>query len=144
MSILLLIHSEYILVARRSHSNGDVVRHLGFLDRFFAYWRSIREVYSVIDRLHVTGFIQSGFDILVRGEIKTITCTEKRGKRNMSGLSHYISNIIEDAVPRSAERSPHQGNTCVKIGKTRFLRRIKKEFFNVLPVLRHYSECCTT
>ena len=64
----------------------------------------------------------------------------------MSGLSHHISNIIEDAVPRSAERSPHQGNTCVKIhvGKTRFLRRTEKEFFNVRPVLRHYSECFTT
>ena len=62
----------------------------------------------------------------------------------MSGLSHHISNIIEDAVPRSAERSPHQGNTCVKIGKTRFLPRTKKEFFNVLLVLRHYSECFTT
>ena len=35
---------------------------------FFAYWRSIREeVYSVIDCLHVTGFIQSIFGILVRG-----------------------------------------------------------------------------
>ena len=33
-----------ILVARRSHSNGDIVRHLGFLNRFFAYyWRSIRK-----------------------------------------------------------------------------------------------------
>ena len=29
----------------------------------------MREVYSAIDRLHVTGFIQSVFDILVRGEI---------------------------------------------------------------------------
>ena len=70
MSILFLIHSELILLARRSHSNGDGIRHLGFINRFFAYWRSIREVYSVIDRLHVTGFIQSVFDILVRGEIK--------------------------------------------------------------------------
>ena len=58
-----------ILVARRSHSNEDFVHHLGFLNRFFAYWRSIREVYSVIDRLHATSFIQSVFDILVRGEI---------------------------------------------------------------------------
>ena len=64
------IHAEYIRVARRSHSNGDIVRHLGFLNIFFAYWRSIREVYSVIDRLHVTCFSQSVFDILVQGEIK--------------------------------------------------------------------------
>ena len=69
MSTLFLIHSEYMLVARRSHSNGDVVRHLGFLNIFFAYWRSIREVYRVIDRFHVTGLIQSVSDILVRGEI---------------------------------------------------------------------------
>ena len=71
MSFLFLIQSEHILVARRSNSNGDVVRHLGFLNRFFFYWRSIRKVYSVIDRLHVTGFIQSVCDILVRGEINT-------------------------------------------------------------------------
>ena len=64
------MQSDHILVSRRPHSNGDVVRHLGFLNRFFAYWRSIREVYSVIDRLHVTGFIQWVCDILVRGEIK--------------------------------------------------------------------------
>ena len=43
---------------------------LDFSIENFAYWRSIKEVYSVIDRLHVTGFIQSVFDILVRGEIK--------------------------------------------------------------------------
>ena len=72
MSFLFLIQSEHILVSRRSHSNGDVVRHLGFLNRLFAYWRSIREVYSVIDRLHVTGFIQWVCDILVRGEINKL------------------------------------------------------------------------
>ena len=69
MSFLFLIQSDHILVSRRSHSNGYVVRHLGFLNKFFAYWRSIREVYSAIDRLHVTCFVQWVCDILVRGEI---------------------------------------------------------------------------
>ena len=45
---------------------------LDFSIDFFAYWRSIREeVYSVIDCLHVTGFIQLIFGILVRGEINS-------------------------------------------------------------------------
>ena len=61
-----------ILVARRSHSNGDVIRHLGFLDRFFCLLTVYKKVYRVIDRVHVTGFIQSVSDILVRGEINPI------------------------------------------------------------------------
>ena len=43
---------------------------LDFSTDIFAYWRSIREVFSVIDRLHVTLFIQLVFDIIVRGKIK--------------------------------------------------------------------------
>ena len=35
MPFLFLIHSEHIQVTRRSHSNEDVVRHLGFLNRNF-------------------------------------------------------------------------------------------------------------
>ena len=58
-----------ILIARMSHSNGDVVCHLGFLNRFFCLLTVYKKVYRVIDRVHVTGFIQSVSDILVRGEI---------------------------------------------------------------------------
>ena len=90
MSFLFLIKSEHILVSRRSHSNGDVVRHLGFLNRFFAYWRSIREVYSVIDRLHVTGFIQWVCDILVRGEIKSRFWDCWNGFLNNRAIAAYL------------------------------------------------------
>ena len=72
MSFLFHMNSDHILVIRRSHSNGAFSTILDFSIDFFAYWRSIREeVYSVIDRLHVTGFIQSIFGILVRGEINS-------------------------------------------------------------------------
>ena len=37
---------------------------------------------------------------------------------------------------RSAERSPHQGNTCINRGNSRFFRRAKKEFLIVLPQTR--------
>ena len=37
ISFLFLIQSEHILVSRRSNSNGDFVRHLGFLNKFFDY-----------------------------------------------------------------------------------------------------------
>ena len=50
-------------------ATGTLSAILDFSREVFAYWRSIREVYRVIDRLHVTCFIQSVFDILVRGEI---------------------------------------------------------------------------
>ena len=46
---------------------------LDYSTDLFAYWQSIREVYSIIDRLHVTDFIQSVFDILVRGEINFLS-----------------------------------------------------------------------
>ena len=66
------MHSEYIRVTRRSHSNMAFSTILDISIDFFAYWRSIREeVYSVIDCLHVTGFIQSIFGILVRDEINS-------------------------------------------------------------------------
>ena len=50
-------------------ATGTLSAILDFSKYFLAYWRSIREVYSVIDRLHMAGFIQSVFDIIVRGEI---------------------------------------------------------------------------
>ena len=64
MSILSLIHSEYILVAKRSHSNGDVVRHLRFLNQLFCllrvYKRSIlRYRPSALDRLDPISFWHS-------------------------------------------------------------------------------------
>ena len=72
MSFLFHMHLEHIRVTRRSHSNGAFSTILDFSIDFFAYWRSIREeVYSVIDCLHVTGFIQYIFGILVRGEINS-------------------------------------------------------------------------
>ena len=72
MSFLFHMHSEHIRVTRRSHSNGAFSTILDISIDFFAYWRSIREdVYSVIDCLHVTGFIQSIFGILVRGEMNS-------------------------------------------------------------------------
>ena len=50
-------------------ATGKISAISDFSTDCFAYWRSIREVYRVIDRLHVTGLIQSVFDILVRGKI---------------------------------------------------------------------------
>ena len=94
MSFLFLIQSEHILVSRRSHSNGDVVRHLGFLNKFFAYWRSIREVYSVIDRLHVTCFIQWVCDILVRGEINSIVMSRQLPLKWRRGPNLFVIDFV--------------------------------------------------
>ena len=41
MSFLFLVHSEHILVARRSHSNGELSGILDFSNIFFSYRRSI-------------------------------------------------------------------------------------------------------
>ena len=88
MSILFLIHSEYILVARRSHSNGDVVRHLGFLNRFFCLLTVYKKVYGVIDHIHVIGFIQSVSNILVRGEIN-VWCMNLHGIMKVDWKTNY-------------------------------------------------------
>ena len=92
MSILFLIHLEHtcILIARRSHGNGDVVHHIGFLNRFFCLLTVYKKVYRVIDCVHVTGFIQSVSDILVRGKIR---CNDK-----LSGQMDRMTDRVIDHV----------------------------------------------
>ena len=73
---------------------------------------------------------------------------EPRWRQKVSCFSTLITCSMKTAVivhtafnrghssARSAERSPHQGNTSINRGNSRFFRRAKKEFLIVLPQTR--------
>ena len=79
-------------------------------------------------------------DSYVRSEISSLRFSIE--SLDVSGVSmtsrHCILTINNRgrSSARSAKRSPHQGNTCINRGNSRFFRRAKKEFLIVLPQTR--------